>query len=107
MSRLYWILDGHTPVACDLMTWTERCELNRPVAETLQGDVCVSTVFLGEDHNSGFGRDKRPVLFETMVLICGERGDVDRYCTWDEAVEGHRRMVQKVFKAMPIVAMPQ
>jgi hypothetical protein len=100
-----FILVGRQPVSCsDLMTWAQWYETaDRQVADSMQGDVRVSTVFLGLDH--GFG-DGPPVLFETMVFINGSGGDMERYCTWDEAVEGHQRMVMQVFKPTPILALP-
>lgn len=58
------------------------------------GDMQVSTVFLGIDH--GFGLNKRPILFETMIF----GGELDqeewRYCTWDEAIKGHDEAVRLV-----------
>jgi hypothetical protein len=65
----------------------------RAVGKDQIGDVFVSTVFLGVDHNWG---DGPPILFETMVF----RGLLDerqwRYATWDEAAAGHARVVQAV-----------
>jgi hypothetical protein len=70
---------------------------------TVQGDVSVSTVFLGLDHN--FGEGGAPLLFETMVFgLPGE--DCRRYSTWAEAEEGHARIVAQVFKPTPILAIP-
>jgi hypothetical protein len=67
----------------------------RRVAETTVGPYCVSTVWLGFDH--GFG-DGEPLIFETMVFHKDkgwEDQDVDRYPTEAEALEGHRRMVER------------
>lgn len=100
-----YILNGHKPVKCDdLMWWAWWFEkADRQVADTRQGDVGVSTVFLGLDHR---GRIGKPMLFETMVFINGSGGDCERYCTWDEAEAGHKRWVAKVFKPTPILALP-
>ena len=59
----------------------------RRIAYDVIGDVQVSTVFLGIDHNySGKGP---PVLFETMVLG-GPRNDTTfRYSSWDDAEVFH------------------
>lgn len=54
----------------------------------------VSTVFLGLDH--GFGGP--PIVFETMVFTDGKGGDMERYSTYDEAMAGHKVMVEKVRK---------
>ena len=53
----------------------------------------VSTVFLGIDHNFGEGK---PLLFETMVFGGKLDEETERYSTWEEAVEGHNHMVEKV-----------
>lgn len=67
--------------------------VNRRVALDQVKDVRISTVFLGIDHNFTFGG--RPVLFETMTF--GNTDELEeRYCTWDEAVEGHERAVRMV-----------
>jgi hypothetical protein len=54
----------------------------------------ISTVFLTIDHNwSMWGP---PILFETMVFTKeGNDEDMERYRTWDEAIAGHERMVDK------------
>jgi hypothetical protein len=101
-----YILVGHTPVPCPWLlrwaTWFETAD--RQVAESLQGDVRVSTVFLGLDHS--FSDHGPPVLFETMVFIGHDAQDCERYSTWDEAEAGHARWVQQVFKPTPILALP-
>ena len=105
MSDRY-ILVGHEPVRePDLLKWARWLDsAERHVKLTEQDDVRVSTVFLGIDHSWD---DDRPILFETMVFIDGDGGEMDRYATWDEAVEGHDRMVAKVFAARPILALPK
>lgn len=95
MSDKY-ILDGHTPVECDdLMKWGQWMgSADRHVNTTMVGDVKVSTVFLGLDHS--FGDDGPPILFETMIFG-GEHDEYqDRYATWDEAVDGHKKAVDMV-----------
>jgi hypothetical protein len=107
MSRQY-ILVGHQVVSCsDLLTWAHWFETaDRHVKLTEQGDVMVSTVFLGLDHGYLGGDDRLPVVFETMVFQGGHGDDQERYCTWDEAEAGHARWVAKVFKATPILKLP-
>jgi hypothetical protein len=102
----HWILDkNHEPVKCTLMEWAQWMEVhsNKIVEQTEIKGYMVSTVFLGLDHN--FGGKGPPVLFETMVFRADDwnkfdkkkRGlpeqDMNRYCTWDEAMKGHRRFV--------------
>ena len=56
------------------------------------GEMSVSTVFLG----IGMGvNGKPPALFETMVFGAGYEYQ-EKYMTWDEAVEGHRKWVDKL-----------
>ena len=101
-----YILNGHEPVEePDLLKWALWIETaDRHVRDTMQGDVRVSTVFLGLDHN--FYDDGPPILFETMVFIGDGGGEMERYSTWAEAEEGHANMVAKVFKPTPILALP-
>ena len=92
----YYILDGHTPTQCaSLREWGQFFEdtERRRVAATEIGDVRVSTVFLGLDHSFGEGP---PLLFETMVFGGPLDEEMDRYSTWEEAVEGHAKMVERV-----------
>jgi hypothetical protein len=99
MSR-YYILKGHEPQPIDdALTWMHWFGIpeNRIVAQTTLGGVKVSTVFLGLDHGWG---SSRPVLFETMVFADDPAHPLneaqERYCTWEEAEEGHRQMVERV-----------
>lgn len=96
MSDQY-ILEGHTPVACDdLTSWAMQFEsADRAVAKTKIGEVKISTVFLGLDPSFGGGD---PLLFETIVFGGELDGEQDRYSTWEEAEAGHHAMVDKVKK---------
>jgi hypothetical protein len=102
-----YILEGHEPVEePDLLTWAQWMEgADCHVKLSIQGDVRVSTVFLGLDHNFGdlFGL---PILFETMAFIADDSFAQDRYRTWAEAEAGHDRIVAEVFKATPILTLP-
>ena len=61
------------------------------------GGIQVSTVFLGLDHGYDNGP---PVLFETLVFGGLLDGEMERYCTWDEAEQGHEAMVDRVRSAL-------
>ena len=77
-----------------LIQWAQWLEGdNRRVARVQYFDVTISTVFLGLDHGFSNGN---PILFETLVSG-GEIMDeyMDRYSTWDEAVEGHKRICEQ------------
>lgn len=96
-----YILEGKTPKKVDLMTWAKWFETaDRHVAQDFVGDVKVSTVFLGIDHNMLPGVGLSPTLFETMVFDGPLDGEMWRYCTWGEAEAGHKDMVERVKKAM-------
>ena len=70
---------------------------DRTVERTkLNDEVEVSTVFLGMDHN--FGGKGNPVLWETLVFGGPLDGEMDRYTSKQEAIAGHKRMVERVKK---------
>jgi hypothetical protein len=101
----YYILDGKEPVeVSDVLTWATQFETaDRAVKKTtLSGNVLVSTVFLGLDHQWG---DGPPLLFETMVFGGKHAQDQWRYPTWDEATEGHDTVVGKLTwgRLLPLV----
>lgn len=60
--------------------------------DTIDGQR-VSTVFLQLDHNWWDSSDARPVLFETMIFGGPHHQDMWRYHTWNEAKEGHDKVV--------------
>ncbi len=92
---MYYKLDGHKVVECeDIMEWAKWFDTNKPVAQEEKNGIKVSTVFnglrlIGLDHNLGHGI--KPLLFETMILGGREDGYQDRYSTWEEAEEGHKK----------------
>ena len=95
MMDMYKLVDN-IPVPCTVEEWGEMHRSNRSVGKTeLPDGNIVSTVFLGLDHNHS--RTGDPILFESMLFPAGSaiEEDMERYCTWDEAVEGHWKMVEK------------
>lgn len=95
MSDQY-ILEGHEPVRChSLFEWAKWFETaERHVGKTIVAiDIKVSTVFLGLDHQYG---DGEPILFETMVFGGKHDQEMERYSTWEQAEEGHKRWVNKL-----------
>lgn len=96
LPTMYWVLDrNNQPVAADIQTWAEFFEHHgrRRVAQTylwLPWRTHISTVFLGLDH--GFGEGS-PIVFETMIFGGSETGYQERYTSWVEAEEGHKRAV--------------
>jgi hypothetical protein len=110
----YYILDADNEVVPvetwdEYWAWLDRERAARgqgtpvatlQVARELIGDRpdCVSTVFLGLDHNWGGGP---PLVFETMLFTDDERDQsLWRYSTWDEAVAGHAEVVSAVGSAV-------
>lgn len=72
----------------DLLEWAKWYETaDRRVCETMLGEVRISTVFLSLPG---------PLLFETMVFGGAMDREEKQYSTWDEAVVGHERMVERV-----------
>ncbi len=66
--------------------------LDRILKQEHVGPYWISTVFLGFDHSFVSGK---PVLFESMVFKQDKSVGMDRYETYGEAMEGHRRLVEK------------
>ena len=99
MNRIFprwYILDGHTPIPADRETASQFLyeSDNSRVALTHVGPWEVSTVFLGMDRR--FYGGWPPLLFETLVFRDGTVDNdqtQERYCTWEEALAGHERIV--------------
>ncbi len=94
MSDKY-ILNGREAVPCnDLLTWARWYETaDRVVKQEKLGDIKISTVFLGLNHNNGEGP---PLLFEAMVFGGPLAQEMDRCATWKEAEAMHQKMVERV-----------
>lgn len=86
-ARGSYILKYRKPIPCpDLFVWGKWMERgNRRVRHTIIGDIRISTVFLGLDHN--FLGEGKPILFETMIF---PDGDQWRCGTWRQALTQHR-----------------
>jgi hypothetical protein len=93
MARYYILDDTNQAIECTAGQWAIAFGNDRKVEHTvISEDVAVSTVFLGLDHNfSGVGE---PVIFETMIFGGPHDEFMNRYSTWDEAVEGHKAAVK-------------
>jgi len=89
-----YILKDEVPVLTeDTIEWGRWMEThNRVVAQAEVHNLFVSTVFLGLDHRMArVGQDDgKAILFETMVFLRTHREIYqDRYCSIEEAREGH------------------
>lgn len=88
-----YILDeNHNPVCVTFDEWLANNpyadDAKRRVGHDEKDGVLVSTVFLALDHSHGRGK---PILFETMIFGGKHDHYEERYCTWDEALEGHKK----------------
>ena len=89
MFDCYVLDEKHNPIPATLDEWSKFTEpycISSVVRDEVD-DLCVSTVFLGINHNWGEGP---PILFETMIFGGEHDEDRWRYATWDEAIVGHK-----------------
>ena len=99
MDNRYFKRDG-TPYTGKnaLLDWGR--DMGNPVykivkQEELPNGKWVSTVWLGLNHS---WNDGSPLIFETMVFKSKDDysdEDMERYSTEAEAIEGHKKMVEK------------
>lgn len=93
MTLYYILTNDKVAIPCEnVLAWAEWFEKSplRRVAFEEVGEAKISTVFMGLDHS--FQRGADPVLFETMVFLPDDFGQVARYRTWAEAAAGHERI---------------
>jgi len=94
----HWILnDKCEHVEVDLETWARwfgQDNNRRKIESTMIGEALISTVFIGIDHNY-LGKGP-PILYETMVFGGPLDGNMDRYFSREQAIRGHKAMVEQV-----------
>lgn len=93
---MWYKLVDKIPVECDILDPETRKHV-QVGRTTLPCGGRVSTVFLRLDHRHG-DLEGDPILFESMFFPNQDdwmEEDCERYCTYEEATEGHRRMVEK------------
>lgn len=103
----YFVLNEHgEPVPCeDVLAWGMWFQTSiaaRIVARDLDEapgapPVQVSTVFLAMDHS---WLDGPPILYETLVFGGPLDGEMERYTSRAEALEGHQEMCRRVREAL-------
>jgi hypothetical protein len=96
-DTFHYILEGKKAIPePDLFKWARwfQTENRHVVLDSLPNGVQVSTVFLGLDHGYGHGD---PILFETMIFGGEHNQYTERYSTYEQAEEGHKRAVELVF----------
>jgi hypothetical protein len=100
----YYDMDGKP---MDVLDWFNKYRDNKHVAQDTIGDFWISTVLLGMDHNHycSDNDQKDPIIFETMIFHKAKEGQPEdkefeyyqeRYCTKEEAVEGHWRACETI-----------
>ncbi len=70
---------------------------DRHVADLRDEDIRISTTFIGLDHSSG---DGPPLVFETLVFGGPLDGEEEHCSTWQQAIEMHHQMAQRVTLAV-------
>jgi hypothetical protein len=90
-----YILQDRLAVPCDdIVDWGKWMgTADRHVAQDSIGDVSISTVFLGIDHQYGTGE---PMLFETMIFGGPQDQWCRRYSNWGDAEQGHKEITAKL-----------
>lgn len=98
MKFNYYTLDANKNIVGtnDICEWGEFFHSkDRFLAVEIIDTIKISTVFLGMDHGSPYDKGP-PVLFETMIFGGELNGEQERYCSYDEAMAGHKIMVERV-----------
>ena len=96
----YYILNGHKPVLVSFTDWaflhtSQDWQVARK--RLFNGKVCVSTVFLGIDYQTG--RHGPPLLFHTMVFGGPLDESQERCSTWEQAEKMHKVWIKKAADA--------
>ena len=96
--HMYYLLNKDRSVTpCGADEWTANHRPHKVAHWSMtNGDVEISTVFLGLNHAFHSGP---PLIFETMVFtdVYPEiNEDMHRYSTWDQALAGHKEMIDMV-----------
>jgi hypothetical protein len=104
-NGLYFNIDGE-PIS--LVEWANLFEMleYRSLNKTTVGELRISTVWLGVDHNQ---IGDIPLIFETMVFLDASLLDVvytRRYTTKEQAVAGHAEVVELVRALVNAVPTP-
>lgn len=95
MWMFYSLDDQGNPVEVDHETWsTSHWQQDNTLARDIVGQILISTVFLGLNHD--YGEEGPPILWETMAFAVD--GDIigeyqERYSSREAALAGHRRAV--------------
>jgi len=90
----YILINGEVVEETDLLIWAKWMQTTkRQIQEDMIGNVRVSTVFLGLNHNFGKGP---PVFWETMIFGGALDKQQARYISRELAIKGHQDFVEQV-----------
>lgn len=96
----YRLDENKNAIPCSIEVWGKQIEemkknKTKHVAYEKIDDKRISTVWLGLDHQ--WCDNGKPLLYETMIFN-KDAYDIycERYSTWQEAEEGHKKAVQWV-----------
>lgn len=103
MERKFYYLKGKTIMTTtSIWKYGEEMEKNYIVQQTTIGDVFVSTVFLGVDHRSHFSDPGPLILFETMIFGGAADQYQERYETYKQAEEGHKKACDMILQMVSL-----
>lgn len=89
--RDWYTLDSRgNPVKSDIGSGFTLSPEERTVAASKFDDATLSTVFLQLDHSFG---SVNPILYESLWFGGPFDGEMRRYCTKEEAIQGHNDML--------------
>lgn len=98
----YKLDENKNPIPCSLEEWgmqlreMKKNNTKHVCEDTINGNW-ISTIWIGIDHQDD--DNGPPLLFETMVFDNDGSWNeiyIDRYSTWQEAAEGHKKAVEWV-----------
>lgn len=98
MRRWYILDNNNKPVAkpfLEASQWLKDNDNRRIVKRDEIGGILVSTVFLGLDH--AWDSDI-PVLWETMIFGGEHDQYQERYTSYEDALEGHKKVLTLITK---------
>ena len=99
MSTWYILDNNNKPIPASITEaadWLEESSDRRTVKRDEIGDILVSTVFLGLDHSWTPGG--KPVLWETMIFGGEHNQYQERYTSYKDALEGHKKALTLITK---------
>ncbi len=110
--RHYILVNGEPKGTEDILEycqWFENSDQERIIKQTTvptkNGEIFVSTVFLGIDHNFSAlvcrmgDKQHEPVLWETMIFGGAMDGACNRYSSKQDAMAGHLTMMLRALQA--------